>query len=52
VLRLRSNGLSLREHMDALPCSLKAAALAMRLNTAQQQRFISRLNSPVGAVLA
>lgn len=52
VLRLRSNALSLREQMDALPCSLKAAALSMRMNTAQQERFISRLNSPVGAVLA
>ncbi|MDH7942523.1 sce7726 family protein [Pseudohongiella sp. SYSU M77423] len=52
VLRLRSNALSLREHLDSLPCSLKAAALSLRLNRAQQEQFVSRLNSPVGAVLA
>ena len=52
VLRSRSNVLSLREHLDSLPCSLKAAALSLRLNRAQQERFMSRLNSPVGAVLA
>jgi hypothetical protein len=51
-LRLRSNAFSLRTHMDALPSSLKAAALSLRMNAAQQQRFINRLNSPVGVVLA
>lgn len=52
VLRSRSDVLSLREHLDSLPCSLKAAALSLRLNRAQQERFVSRLNSPLGAVLA
>ncbi|HBX38300.1 MAG TPA: hypothetical protein DEG76_13860 [Pseudohongiella sp.] len=52
VLRSRSDLLSLRAHVDSLPCSLKAAALSLRLNRAQQERFVSRLNSPVGAVLA
>lgn len=52
ALRLRSNAFNLREHMDVIPSSLKAAALSLRLNSAQQERFISRLSSPVGAVLA
>jgi len=52
VLRERSNALSLRSVIDELPTSLQAAAFSLKMNAQQKERFISRLNSPLGVVLA